>query len=107
MQTALWCCDARQASVMKGTVAPRRTFLILHPDWFGLMGHGVVASHFDVRLVVEAAIFVQVKCSRSIEQRGIINLTVQYFIVYTALAVHGDVCVGICLHFRALLAGGD
>ena len=85
---------------MKLMVALRRT-------WFRLMDHGDVASHFDLQPFEEARILAQVNGSRAIEQRGIINLTVQYFIVYTALAVHGDVCVGICLHFRALLAGGD
>ena len=51
------------------------------------MGHGDVASHFDLQPVEEARILAQVNGSRAIEQRGIINLTVQYFIVYTALAV--------------------
>ena len=67
---------------MKLMVALRRT-------WFRLMGHGDVASHFDLQPVEEARILAQVNGSRAIEQRGIINLTVQYFIVYTALAVPG------------------
>ena len=50
---------------------------------------GVQKSFVRTLLFEEARILAQVNGSRAIEQRGIINLTVQYFIVYTALAVPG------------------